>query len=75
MPEFYGFKTGKVKELINPELPDIKVKGGGTDVVFLMEDNTYLHLGFETRKDMDDVSGNIVRAHLCTIASHGTCVY
>ena len=55
MPEFYGFKTGKVKELINPELPEIKVKGGGTDVVFLMEDESYLHIGFESGKDGDDI--------------------
>jgi len=55
MPEFYGFKTGKVKELINPELPEIRVKGGSTDVVFLMEDDSYLHLGFETGKDGDDI--------------------
>jgi len=55
MPEFYGFKTGKVKELINPELPEIRVKGGGTDVVFLMEDDAYLHLAFQTGKGEDDI--------------------
>ena len=29
MPEFYGIKTGRVKELINPELPDVKVAPPG----------------------------------------------
>jgi hypothetical protein len=46
MPEFYGIKIGRVKELINPELPEIKVGGGGTDMTFLTDDNKYLHLGF-----------------------------
>jgi len=55
MPEFYGFKTGRVKELINPELPEVHISGGGTDMVFLMEDGTYLHLGFETGKDKNDI--------------------
>jgi len=37
MPEFYGIKIGRVKELINPELPEIKLGGGGTDMVFLTD--------------------------------------
>jgi len=55
MPEFYGIKIGRVKELINPELPEIKVGGGGTDMVFLTDDDKYLHLGFETGSDKDDI--------------------
>ena len=55
MPEFYGIKVGKVKELINPELPDIKVGGGGTDIVFLTDDDKYFHLGFETGIDKGDI--------------------
>ena len=55
VPEFYGFKTGKVKELINPELPDVSVVGGGTDMVFLTDEDAYLHLGFETGKDQGDI--------------------
>jgi hypothetical protein len=55
MPEFYGIKIGRVKELINPELPEIKVGGGGTDMIFLTDDDKYLHLGFETGIDKDDI--------------------
>jgi hypothetical protein len=55
MPEFYGIKVGKVKELINPELPEIKVGGGGTDIVFLTDDDKYFHLGFETGINKDDI--------------------
>ena len=55
MPEFYGIKIGRVKELINPELPEIKVGGGGTDMVFLTDDDKYLHLGFETGSDKGDI--------------------
>ena len=60
MPEFYGIKIGRVKELINPELPEIKVLGGGTDMVFLTDDNKYLHLGFETGKDKNDIVKHLI---------------
>lgn len=46
---FYGIKTAPIKELINPELPIVDVSGGGTDMVFLLEDGKYLHFAFETR--------------------------
>ena len=46
--EFYGIKTAPIKELINPELPVVEVSGGAADVVFLLEDDTYLHFAFET---------------------------
>jgi len=46
--EFYGIKTAPIKELINPELPKLEVSGGAADVVFLLEDGTYLHFAFET---------------------------
>ena len=55
MPEFYGIKIGRVKELINPELPEVKVGGGGTDMVFLTDEDKYLHLGFQTDRRDDDV--------------------
>lgn len=46
--EMYGIKTAKVKELINVELPIIEVKDNSMDFVFLLEDDTYLHLEFQT---------------------------
>ena len=46
--EFYGIMTAPIKELINPELPIVQVGGGAADIVFLLEDNTYLHFDFET---------------------------
>lgn len=59
MPEFFGIKIGRVKELINPELPEIKVSGGGTDMVFLTDDNKYLHFGFETGSDKGDIAKHL----------------
>jgi len=53
--EFYGIKTAKIVELINVELPDIVVKGSSTDFIFLLEDNTYLHLEFQTTYNIDDL--------------------
>jgi len=49
--EFYGIKTAPIKELINPELPVVEVSGGAADMVFLLEDDTYLHLAFVTGHD------------------------
>ena len=46
--DFYGVKTAPIKELINPELPNVAVSGGATDIVFLLEDERYLHLAFNT---------------------------
>jgi len=53
--EFYGIKTAKIKELINVELPDVVVKGSSTDFIFLLEDDTYLHLEFQTTYNKDDL--------------------
>lgn len=39
-------RSAKVKELISVELPIIEVKDNSMDFVFLLEDNTYLHLEF-----------------------------
>ena len=49
--EVYGIKTAPIKELINPELPIVEVSGGEADMVFLLEDDTYLHLAFVTGHD------------------------
>jgi len=46
--EVYGIKAAPIKELVNPELPTIEVSGGAADMVFLLEDDTYLHLAFVT---------------------------
>ena len=35
MPDFYGIKVGRVKEVISAELPNIEVSGGGSDMVLL----------------------------------------
>ena len=45
---FYGINTAPIKELINPELPDVVVTGGAADVVFLLTDDSYLHFVFQT---------------------------
>jgi len=50
--EFYGIKIAGIKELINPEVPVVTVSGSSADVVFLLDDETYLHLAFETGYDI-----------------------
>ncbi|MDR1688542.1 MAG: hypothetical protein LBS21_08025 [Clostridiales bacterium] len=54
--EFYGIKTAKIKELINVELPEVMVKASGMDIVFLLEDNTYLHFEFQTTYNKKDLT-------------------
>lgn len=34
--------------MINPEVPVVEVSGSSADVVFLLENDTYLHFAFET---------------------------
>ena len=46
--DFYGINVAPIKELANPELPVIVVEGGSADVVFLLLDDSYLHLAFQT---------------------------
>ena len=46
--DFYGIKVAPIKELVNPELPVVLVEGGGADVVFMLTDDSYLHLAFQT---------------------------
>ena len=45
---FYGFKAAKIVESLNVELQDIKVQERRTDLVFLLEDDSLLHLEFQT---------------------------
>jgi len=46
--EFYGIETARVKELISANLPIVDVRNAETDQILLLENDTYLHLGFET---------------------------
>jgi hypothetical protein len=52
---FAASKSGAWKELINPELLEIKIDGGGIDMVFLPADGEYLYLGFEIGCDKGDI--------------------
>jgi hypothetical protein len=53
--EFYGIYTAKIKELINVELPVVEVAGNLMDIVFLLEDDTYLHIEFQTSYNEKDL--------------------
>lgn len=47
---FYGLDTPKIKAVIPTELPVLEVSEEAMDFVFLLEDDTYLHLEFQTTK-------------------------
>jgi hypothetical protein len=53
--EFYGIKTAKIKELINVDLPDIKVSGSSSDNIFLLVDDSYLHYEFASQYNKSDL--------------------
>lgn len=53
--EFYGVKSAKIKELVNIELPIADVSKNTMDFVFLLEDNSYLHLEFQTKFNNNDL--------------------
>jgi hypothetical protein len=52
---FYGINTAKVKELVNVELPIVEVGRVVMDFVFLLEDDTYLHIEFQTSYNASDL--------------------
>jgi len=53
--DFYGINAAKVKEFINVELPTVEVSNSGTDLVFLLEDDTYLHFEFQSTYNKKDI--------------------
>ena len=53
--EYYGVKTAKITELINVELPIVEVNDSSTDFVFLLEDDTYLHMEFQSTYSKKDL--------------------
>jgi len=53
--EFYGIEA-EIKELINVELPVVEVTDSSTDYIFLLEDDSYLHLEFQTRYNKKDLA-------------------
>ena len=54
--EFFGVKTAKIKELINVELPVVEVTETSTDYVFLLEDDSYVHVEFQTAYSKEDLT-------------------
>jgi hypothetical protein len=58
--DFYNIKTAKIKEMINVELPDVKVREKSTDIVFLLEDDSYLHLEFQTTYSRADLTRFVI---------------
>jgi cyanate lyase len=53
--EFYGIKSARIKELINVELPVVEITDNLMDFVFLLEDDTYLHIEFQTSYNERDL--------------------
>jgi hypothetical protein len=51
----YGIKTAKIKEIVNVELPVVEVSDSLMDFVFLLEDDTYLHIEFQSSYNKNDL--------------------
>jgi len=55
--DFYGIKSAaKIKDLINVEFQVVEVSESRADFVFLMDDNTYKHLEFQTSYNIKDLT-------------------
>ena len=52
---FFGITSVKVKELLNVEMPIVEAKQSSTDIIFLLEDGTLLHLEFQTTYTKNDL--------------------
>lgn len=53
---FYGIKTAPIVRVEPTDLPKISVQDRRMDFIFLLADDTYLHLEFQTtfsEKDLD----------------------
>ena len=53
--KFFGLRTPKIVDVIPTVLPIMEVKENRTDFVFLLEDNSYLHLEFQTTVSKEDL--------------------
>jgi len=51
----FGFNVPKIVESLNVELQDIKIEERRTDLVFLLEDDSLLHLEFQTNYNQRDL--------------------
>ena len=51
----FGLKTAAITGLMPTVLPVIEAKENRTDLVFLLADNTLLHLEFQTRVNIKDL--------------------
>ncbi|HEY5562126.1 MAG TPA: hypothetical protein VIK72_10295 [Clostridiaceae bacterium] len=54
--DFYGLKTAKIKAVISTELPVLDVSEEAMDFVFLLEDDSILHLEFQTTNKKDNLA-------------------
>lgn len=53
---FYGLNTHKIKAVIPTDLPVLDVSEEAMDFVFLLEDDSFLHLEFQTTARADNLS-------------------
>ena len=52
----FGIKASKLQESLNVELQDVKIEERRSDQVFLLEDDTLLHLEFQTNYRQSDLT-------------------
>ncbi|HEY5561123.1 MAG TPA: hypothetical protein VIK72_05070 [Clostridiaceae bacterium] len=54
--DFYGLHTAKIKAVIPTDLPVLEVSEESMDFVFLLEDESFLHLEFQTTNRNDNLT-------------------
>ncbi|MGF7036586.1 hypothetical protein J2T17_007660 [Paenibacillus mucilaginosus] len=51
----FGIETAKVREVLSAKLPDVETKDDDADMFYILEDETLLHVEFQTTSNKDDV--------------------
>jgi len=54
--DFYGLNTAKIKAVLPTELPVLDVSEEAMDFIFLLEDESYLHLEFQTTNKSENLA-------------------
>lgn len=52
---FYGFESAPIEKVEAPDLPTITLNDRRMDFLFLLKDNSYLHLEFQTAYQEEDL--------------------
>jgi hypothetical protein len=54
--EFYGIKLPRIVDIASPEIPRVDVRDTSADLVYKLEDDSYLNIEFQTKYNKKDLT-------------------